>query len=124
MQTTLPSYIVNVLPGGKYHAMALSMAKDPTAVLENKVYGREWADASLYVLQFNNDGEYRIKPKMQNLGYRVSLHQDKYGSFFTGMAITAKDEIEFENIVGFVHWITARVQVDLTANQKAVLSTS
>lgn len=110
MQTTLPSYIVNVLPGGKYHEMAIELAKDSTKTLENKVPGGPWEDVSNYACPFNNNGEYRIKPKVTS--YRVCLLRDG-GESYCYTISTKKQEASLEKYPQFMHWITDWIEVEV-----------
>lgn len=113
-QTALPSYIMNVLPGGKYHALAITLAKDSSAVLENKVPGGEWEDASHWTCPFNNNGEYRSKPKVQKVAFRVALMRyPNESTTFPYLVTSAESETTTENYIDFISWATEWTIVDV-----------
>ena len=107
LKSELPSYITNILPGGKYHAMAVALAAAPGAMLQNRVRGGEWYDATASAYPFNNCGEFRIKPKVQTAIYRVALlRYAPHNKIIPYIVVSKEQEGVIEDCGDFVRWAT------------------
>ncbi len=94
----------SVLPGGKWHEVAMKWAADPAAVLQCwGISSQSWLDTK--VPTFAIGKPYRIKPQV--LRYRVALLIDD--GFVGGWSIThARNEAEaaqIESRLAFDRWL-------------------
>ena len=121
---SLPSQILNVLPGGKYHEQAQAVQIFPDAELQYRRTDNvesSWInalseDCDVFSDTSFEDGyplEWRIKPKPKTQSYRVA----EFESSIVGRAITdtADDVIsanEMESVDSFVCWLTDWIEYE------------
>ena len=114
---SLPSQILNVLPGGKYHEIALAVRDGAELQYSFVCVGRfEWKEpASADKMHFADscfgiDMEWRIKPKPQR--YRVAKLKS-FGEIYVATITEEHAKAELERQPHFLEWLTDWIEYDV-----------
>ena len=107
----LPSYVLNVLPGGKYEAMALRLKNEPDAILECKTHADFfWTNVDDPTFPFADPYEWRIRRNA--LRYRVALMGSETAPY-TVTVDTAAHAKHLERRMHFIKWLCEWQEVEV-----------